>query len=830
MISRLTCIFRKHEVSLSSFVILLTSCLFFLPFQSQAQEASDSRGAISGRVLEKITRAPVVGANVVIVGGNRGAATDIDGGFLIENLAPGAYQLQVTRLGYLPSGADEIRVQPNRTLTLEILLEATYVEGEEVTFTAGYFSSDSPDLPTSARSLRYEEVRRAPGAAEDVQRVIQALPGVAGESDQNNEIVVRGGDPSENLIVMDGIEVENINHFGYIGSTGGPVSALNSEFLRDVTFASGGFSARYGDKLSSVLELDLREGSRDHFTGAVDLGMAGFGGNIEGPINNGKGSYMIAARKSYMDWIVSTGSTGLTSVPYYWNTQAKLNYDLTPRHLLTANLLTSNDWILIDDEEEGGFSRGAEKVDTNSDRIISGMRLRSLWGVGYSDLIIAGTSSNYFYDVYDINTTAGGDRTERNVFRQTVNEQTWQASLHWQGSAFGHDDWSAGAIWKPVRFNEETWVESDTIVFNDGYLGPPDGQPDIAAYDDIVNNGDLFSHKYGGYLQYRWRPTANLSLLTGVRYDGFELSNEHTVAPRVSMIYSPTPRWNITAAWGIYRQAQSLYLYSWDPDGSNHDLDHIRTDQYVLGTSFEPRSSTRLSLEGYFKDYSGLLVSEEDVVRETEQDYYFNSYRFLDNRKRTAWGVEFFAQQRLATNWYGTFSYSYGKSETDDEAWGTYPAEYDFRHVMTVVAGYKTSLLQQDWYRKQMTMPWKWLLMALPINGDELQVSSRFRYISGKPTTPRIWYPVDTVSPDPIYEGHWADGSRHSDNLSDYARWDVRLDNRHYYGKRSLTFYLEAQNILDRANVASYAYADDGEIDDIYQFRFFFVGGMRFEF
>ncbi|MBD3166410.1 TonB-dependent receptor plug domain-containing protein, partial [bacterium] len=259
--------------------------------QAVAEPSETGSGAVSGRVIEQATRNPIAAANVIVEGTARGAATDLEGRYRIDNLPPGTYRIRATAIGYVPHAQDEIAIRPGRTTVVEFQLKATLVEGEEVIFTAGYFESDTPDLPTSSRSLRYEEIRRAPGAAEDIQRALQALPGVAGQSDQNNEIVVRGGNPSENLIVMDGIEVENLNHFGFVGSTGGPISALNNEFLRDVTFASGGFSARYGDKLSSVLDLDLRAGSREQTTGAIDLGMAGVGGNFEGPIGGGRGSY-----------------------------------------------------------------------------------------------------------------------------------------------------------------------------------------------------------------------------------------------------------------------------------------------------------------------------------------------------------------------------------------------------------------------------------------------------------------------------------------------------------------------------------------------------------
>ncbi len=816
-------------------LILCTLCALSADVIATPDPTSTPASAVSGRVLDNTTREPVVSANILLVGTTLGTTTDLNGSFTLSNLEPGSYSLQVSALGYRTQLVDEINLLPNRVRTVEVLLEETVLENEAVTFTTGYFANTSPDLPTSSRSLRYEEVRRAPGAAEDVQRAIQALPGVAGESDQNNEIVVRGGDPSENLTVMDGIEVENINHFGYVGSTGGPVSALNNEFLQDVTFASGGFSARYGDKLSSVLDLTLREGSRSRFSGAANLGMAGIGGNVEGPIQNGRGSYLIAARKSYLDWVAG-GGTGLTSVPYYWNTQAKIAYDLSSRHLLTVNALYANDKILIDEDEEGSFSRGVEKVDTNSDRLIAGARLRSLWGAGYTDLVIAGVASDYYYDVYEIDYNAAGDRLESRWAKQTIDENTYQVSLHWNGNGFGYDDWGAGVVWKPVEFTQDTWRQPDTTVFNDGYLQtlgfpvPADGLPDTVAYADYVNRLGLKSSKFGGYLQYRWRPVNRFSLLAGARYDGFAFSDDHTVAPRLSLSWLLHRDIELTAAYGIYYQAQPLFQYVWDPFGGNETLPHIRADQYVLGISLEPRSSTRLSVEGYYKEYSDLLVPEEAVVRETTGNYFFDSERMLADRAKTAWGVEVFAQQRMSANWYGTFSYSYGKAETDDPAWGVHPASYDFRHVSTLVLGYRTSLLQYDWYRKQLDQPWGIVLRVLPLNGDELQLSTRYRFISGRPYTPQVWYEEGEASPDPIYEAHWAPDDRNSANYPSYSRWDVRLDNKYYFGKTSLTFYLEVQNVLDRKNVSDYAYGDDGEVDTIYQFRFFFVGGIRFEF
>jgi outer membrane receptor protein involved in Fe transport len=823
---------RKISWRFKARLVIVVGATGLLFDSAQGAEIPDGRlhprGSLHGMVLDRVTRQGVPYPEVTIVGEDRSVAGDERGAFAFDDLPPGTYHLRAGAIGYDPQEASELAVAPSRVRRVEILLRPTFKREEEVDVTASATVSASPSLPTSSRSLSYEEVRRSAGAVEDVQRMLQALPGVAGASDQDNEIVVRGGSPFENLTVIDGIEVENINHFGYYDSTGGPISALNSEFLQDVTFASGGFQARYGDKLSSVLELDLREGSRNRFTGALDFNMAGVGGNLEGPLPGRRGSFLVSYHKSFVDLIA--GPIGLTSIPHYWSTQGKLVYDVSSRHSLAVNALFADDYIHIQEEDEDAWSHGAEKVDAFVDKLITGARLRSLWGAGYTDLVVARVRSGNDTDVFEIEEDESRGR-ERLIYREDLAETTWQTSLVWNGRGVGRDEWSVGAGLKPIEIRHDRWFEPRTTVFVDGYLSPPDGKPDVMQQPEKNFQENTTSYKSSAFAQYTWRPTAWLTATGGVRYDGYAYSDRRTLAPRLSFELAPHSRWRLGLAWGEYRQALPLYLYTYGNDEENRRLPHARARQSVASLTWEPRPSTRFSAETYYKTYDNLPTSEESIVRETTGDYAFRSDRLLPEATKKAWGLELFAHQRFTGSWYGTLSYSYGDSRSEDPAYGVFPAQYDFRHVATAVIGLRTSLKRHDGYRKLRRVPGLgWLLAALPINGDDFMLSTRIRYISGRPYTLRVWCPEGAPIHEPIWEGHWEERGINNTRYPDYQRWDVRLDNKHYIGKRALVFYFEIENVLDRANVAEYFYADDGEIDTAHQFRRFFVGGMRFEF
>jgi len=218
--------------------------------------------SIQGKVFDEITQQPIIGANVIVEDMNLGSATDVAGSFYIPSIEVGTYRLRVDYIGYTSRILSDVVVKANRPTIINIDLQETILELEAAVVVAEYFTK-SPDTPTSTQVQSSEEIRRLPGGFEDVVRAISILPGVAQADGGRNDLIVRGGAPSENLYIIDNIEVPNINHFGTQGASGGPQSFVNLDFVDETSFSTGGFTAKYGDRLSSVLDISLREGLND---------------------------------------------------------------------------------------------------------------------------------------------------------------------------------------------------------------------------------------------------------------------------------------------------------------------------------------------------------------------------------------------------------------------------------------------------------------------------------------------------------------------------------------------------------------------------------------
>jgi hypothetical protein len=291
--------------------------LFLLLLGAGIAPAQESRktGILTGTVVDKSTREPLIGANVVVVGSTVGASTDAEGKFTIRGIAVGTYAVRASSLGYAPFTMTDVVVSTSKPANVTISLVESSVQVDSVQVTASYFQN-LPETPVSTFSQSNEEIRRLPGGLEDVVRAISILPGVAQVQAGRNDLIVRGGAPSENLFVVDLIEVPNINHFGTQGATGGPLSFINLDYVEGTTFATGGFGVQYGDKLSSVLTINLRDGRKDRLGGKATISASQFGLGLEGPISDG-GSFIFSARRSYLDFVFKAAGFGF--VPEYWD-------------------------------------------------------------------------------------------------------------------------------------------------------------------------------------------------------------------------------------------------------------------------------------------------------------------------------------------------------------------------------------------------------------------------------------------------------------------------------------------------------------------------------
>ena len=221
--------------------------LLTLPFTLFAQNAS-----LKGRVVDAITNEPLPFVNVLVSGTTTGTITDLDGNFVFNGLNPGFVRIEASFVGYKKAISSEIEVSVANTNFIEIQLEESKEEIEEVTVTASPFRK-TEESPVSLRSIGIGEIEKSPGANRDISKVIQSFPGVQSTPAFRNDVIIRGGGPSESRFYLDGVEVPFINHFATQGASGGPVGIINADFLREVNYYAGAFPANRGNALSGVL-------------------------------------------------------------------------------------------------------------------------------------------------------------------------------------------------------------------------------------------------------------------------------------------------------------------------------------------------------------------------------------------------------------------------------------------------------------------------------------------------------------------------------------------------------------------------------------------------
>jgi hypothetical protein len=662
--------------------------------------------------------------------------------------------------------------------------------------------------------MNFEEIRRSPGDVADIQRAMQALPAVVSGSDQMNEIIIRGGIPGENLFLLDGIEIPNPNHFGVQGAGGGPINLLNSYMVRNVDFYAGAFSAKYGDKASSVMDISLRNGNRDRFRAEGSLGMAGVGLLLEGPVGIADGSYIFSARKSYLDLIIS--STGLTAVPNYYNFQGKMTLNLNKNNTLFINGVYGSDNIDIEGEDEAGYGRGAENVRNANSLSVAGLTLRTFWAKNiFSHTTLSAVRNFYDIDVFEL--------PENNTFYTNISDELeMNLKTDFVYRMFDNLDLNFGASVKKIEFDHDIWAQGDTLFLYDPASARPDSSIGIfQTYNTYEVNRKVSSYKTAFYGQASLDFLRYFRLTGGLRYGKFEYTGYEAVEPRMGLSIRLHPKLNLNFAYGKHHQTPSYIEVSAHP--LNRNLKDKYTQQYVVGIDYLIREDINLVMEAYSKTYHNVPVERNLTTADPFDDF---QGEMLNVGKGRAKGIELFLQKKLTRSFSTIISYAHSISEARDPRYGTYYNwDYDYRNVFTLIAGYKFSWSDDPWYQKLRSRWWFNMISWIPLSpSDEFELSLKFRYLGGRPYTPPQYYPQlrewvveETQELNPL-------------RYPDYHRFDIRIDRRFIFNNWNLVVFFDIMNIYNRDNIWDYQYNDDGSREDILQFQTFPVGGVSLEF
>lgn len=717
---------------------------------------------IKGTVIDKASRQPLEFINVLILGLGRGAVTDAEGHFNIQEVPPGIYRLQASAVGYKTVLTPEYIVS-TKDLTIQIETEENLTELEGVTVTASPFRHDL-ESPVGLRIIGLQEIEKSPGANRDISRIVQSYPGVAfSPAGYRNDLIVRGGSPSENRFYLDGVEIPNINHFSTQGASGGPVGIINADLIREVNFYTGAFPADKGNSLSSVLDFKLRDGDMERNSLKATLGASEVSLASNGHLGK-KTSYLVSVRQSYLQFLFDM--LGLPFLPTFTDAQFKLKTRFNTTNELTVLGLGGIDNMKLNTKLDG---EKAEYIlsylpKIQQETFTLGAVYRHYAGAHVQSVVISHSYLNNRNTKYLNNDESSAENLSLKL-RSVEQETKFRIE---NASTFGNWKVNLGANLDYSQYTNTTFQR----VYIDG--------------------GKTFDyHTYLGF--WRWGLFGTISYATpderfttslGVRTDANNFSSgmkgmSDQLSPRLSLSYRLTDGVYLSGNAGLYYQLPPYTGLGFkDNNGKlvNKYLRYMRVSQESIGLSWRPRNTFELSIEGFYKKYDKIPFSIVDGIPLACKG---NDYGVIGNEALSstsqgrAYGAEILMKWLIAKKLNLSTSFTLFKSEYRNNKESEYIASaWDNRYIFNMSGTYN--------------FPHNWSL--------GMKVSC----IGGAPYTP---YDIDKSSLVTAWNAqgqpYYDYGQYNTGRLPAFGQLDVRVDKTFYLKRCMLGFYIDLQNVTN---------------------------------
>lgn len=724
--------------------------------------AAESREyQIKGRVIDKLTRQPIAYVGVALVGQeNKGAPTDSAGVFVIERVNPGIYRLTASFIGYKPIITSDYQVSAT-TPFIEIEMEEDVNNLETVTITPSPYRL-SVESPVSMHVIGTQEIEKSPGSNRDVSRIVRSFPGVAfSPVGYRNDLIVRGGGPSENRFYMDGIEIPNINHFATQGASGGPVSIVNADLIREINFYTGAFPADRSGALSSVLDFSLRDGNREKQTFKATLGASEVAFSGSGHFSE-RTTYLFSVRQSYLQLLFKL--IGLPFLPNYIDGQVKIKTRLSDKNEIIFLGLAGIDNMKLNLDEKGEEN---EYLLSYLPRI-----WQETFTVGASWRHYAGrhtqsiTLSHTYLNNRNVKYRGNDESTEDNLtlrLRSVEQKTTLRAE---NKSIYGRWSIKEGA---ELTYSDYTNRSLQRLFANSTELS------NYNTHLGVVGWG-IFAT--GSYASADNRFTASMGLCAdGSNYSTKAAQIWRYLSPRVSLSYALSDGWSISGGAGVfYQQPPFTALGFKDNNGVfvNRDLEYMRVASASAGVTWRLRDRMIVSLEGFYKHYGDIPLSVADNIPLAckGNDYgVVGNERLISSATGRSYGAEAMARWQIPgkVNIVGSLTY-YRSQYRNDSSASYISSAWDNRFILNMSGTYD--------------LPRHW------------SVGVKVSYIGGSPYTP---YDVDKSS---LVDAWDAQGRPYydylhynSERLSSYVQFDLRVDKTFYFRSCMLGIYIDIQNV-----------------------------------
>lgn len=716
---------------------------------------------VKGTVIDKSSRQPLEFINVMIVGLNKGGVTNAEGKFSIGQVPPGIYRLQASAIGYKTVTTPEY-ILSTRDLHIQIEMEENQTELEGVTVTASPFRRDI-ESPVSLRIIGLQEIEKSPGANRDISRIVQSYPGVAfSPIGYRNDLIVRGGSPSENRFYLDGVEIPNINHFSTQGASGGPVGILNADLIREVNFYTGAFPTDKGNALSSVLDFKLRDGDMERNSLKATLGASEVSLASNGHLGK-KTSYLVSVRQSYLQFLFDM--LGLPFLPTFTDAQFKLKTRFDARNELTVLGLGGIDKMKLntkaDDEDNEYILSYLPKIQQETFTL--GAVYRHYAGAHVQSVVASHSYLNNRNTKYQQNNESD---PEHLMLRLRSTEQNTQLRLE-NSSSFRN--------WKVTVGTSLDYSQYSNTTFQKIYTDRAQTF-DYHTYLGIMRWG-LFGTV--NYTSIDERFTASLGLRADANnYSAAMKDLSDQLSPRLSLSYQLTEHWSLSGNAGLYYQLPPYTALGFKNNNglyaNKYALRYMQVSQGSVGLNWRKGDTFEVSVEGFYKDYDKIPLSVADGIPLTCKG---NDYGVIGNELLTStaqgrsYGAELLLKWLIAKKLNLASSFTLFKSEYRTDKESEYIASaWDNRFIFNLRGTYN--------------LPRHW------------SVGMKVSCIGGAPYTP---YNADKSSLVTAWNAQgkpYYDYTRYNEErLPAFTQVDIRIDKTFYLKRCMLGFYIDLQNI-----------------------------------
>jgi hypothetical protein len=776
---------------------LITYFLFFLSLFAQAQITQTIRGT----VIDKHSQTSIIGANVVLLDSDPivGVVTDIDGKFRLEKVPVGRQGIQISFIGYNTITINNLELSSGKEMILNIELEEKVIMGEEVVIVA----KKDKDKPlnqmavVSARTFSIEESQRYAGSLNDVSRMAMNFAGVQSGDDSRNDLIIRGNSPIGVLYRLDGVDIPNPNHFSSFGTTGGPISILNNNVLANSDFMTSAFPAEYGNALSAVFDLKMRNGNNEQHEFTGQIGFNGAELLAEGPLTKAKkSSYLISYRYSTLELFKLMGlDFGTQAVPKYQDMSFKFSFPHKKGKTTLFGLggLSTVEFKDSETEADDLFVEGGQDVGFNTKTGAIGLsHVRFLKDNAFIRAIISSNASSNYINVDTLNLQ--GENPFHTYGQNSVQGKN-SINILFNKKFNAKHLLRIGGVFDQLFFNlaDSVWLEN----FNSYFV-----RTDYKGATFLLQP----------YAQWQYRINNDVTLNTGLHYQHFLFNNSNSIEPRIGLKWQV----NATQAFGLGYGLHSLlpptriYFRNVDlPDGTssrpNNDLGFMKAHHAVLSYDRKLSEFLRIKAEVYYQHLFDVPVNVSSTDYSLLNEGAGFGVGFPDSLTNkgagTNYGIELTLEQFLNKGFYFLFTASLFDSKYTASNSVEYNSAFNTNYTFNLLAGKEFELGKNKENKKKKTF---------------LSINVRTTWTGGGRHTP-ILLNESIAAGEAIYDETRIWGAKYKD----YFRSDLRIGLKLNGKKVTQEWGFELQNITNRDNIFTEDYNATAEkISTTYQIGF----------